>query len=385
MKIISIVGARPQFIKVKPLIDALKKFRSVKHVLIHTGQHYDFNMSEVFFRELSIPSPDYHLGVGAGTHAFQTAEIMKRAETALLREKPDWVVVYGDTNSTLSGALVAAKMKIPLAHVESGLRSFTLDMPEEINRVLTDRISTVLFCPTVGAVRNLEREGFKNILNGGKLIEKARPGRDLYKKIPLVVNSGDIMYEAFRKFLAVAVRSDILSRLKLQPKEYYLATVHRAGNTDDRSRLTSIVDTLVSISAKKTVIWPVHPRTRRLLSGRIPGSLRIIAPLGYFDMLMLEKNACRILTDSGGVQREAYWLGVPCMTLRRETEWTETVGAKTNRVTDIDGKKIADGLRQEAFCDRAQASASLFGTGRTAELIIEILVKMNHYAKRERE
>ena len=307
MKIASIVGGRPQLIKVKPIVDELRK-QKIKHILVYTGQHYDYGMSKIFFDELDIPKPDYNLEVGSHSHGRQTALMLERIEEILLKEKPDIVVVYGDMNSTLAGALSAVKLNIPIAHVEAGLRSYRLDMPEEINRVLTDRISKFLFCPTKTAVENLKKEGITK-------------GKGVY----LV---GDVMYDIFQKSKSKIQNSKILKRLNLRPRRYLLLTIHRQENTDNLENLKSILSALVK-SGKK-IVFPLHPHTKKFLEkNRIRlaeyENVLVIDPVSYLDMLVLEKNAQKILTDSGGVQKEAYWLGIPCITLRKETEWLETV------------------------------------------------------------
>lgn len=315
-KVVSIVGARPQFIKAAVVSRALRPL--VREVLVHTGQHYDHGMSAVFFEEMEIPEPDYNLGVGSGPHGRQTGRMLERIEEVLERERPDFVLVYGDTNSTLAGALAAAKMHIPVGHVEAGLRSFDMRMPEEVNRVLADDVSSLLLCPTRTAVKNLANEG---ITEGVELV-------------------GDVMYDAALYYLDKArERSRVLERLGLEPRGYFLATVHRAGNTDDPERLRSIVEALEM--APLPVVFPVHPRTKAALAAhglgwalRGRGSLRAVEPVGYFDMLVLEASAAKILTDSGGVQKEAYFLGVPCITLRAETEWVETLEGGWNVLVD---------------------------------------------------
>ncbi|MGQ9756201.1 MAG: UDP-N-acetyl glucosamine 2-epimerase, partial [Desulfotomaculales bacterium] len=361
MKLVDIVGARPQFIKLAPVLKAIEHHnrehpeRPIQEVLVHTGQHYDYEMSQVFFDELGLKAPDYHLGVGSGTHGYQTGEMLKRIEEVLLKEKPDLVMVYGDTNSTLAGALTAAKLHIPVAHVEAGLRSFNRRMPEEINRLLTDHVADLLFCPTETAVRNLKREGFTNIVNDGHLLpldyapwipdDKPRTARH----VPLVFNIGDVMYDAVLQYVDLAeCRSRILEELGLEPKSYALATVHRAENTDDPVCLRGIFQGLATLAQEGlTVVVPLHPRTRNALSplsltpDPSPRNLLIIEPISYLDMLMLEKNARVILTDSGGVQKEAFFFRVPCVTLREETEWVETVAAGWNTLVGCDPGRIA--------------------------------------------
>ncbi|GIX49588.1 MAG: UDP-N-acetyl glucosamine 2-epimerase [Candidatus Tectimicrobiota bacterium] len=326
MKVVSIVGARPQFIKCAPVSRALRAVAS--EVLVHTGQHYDAAMSEVFFRDLELPPPAYHLGVGSGSHAYQTGEMLKRIEAVLLAERPDWVLVYGDTNSTLAGALAAAKLHLPVAHVEAGLRSFNRAMPEEINRVLTDHLACLLLCPTETAVANLAREG----LTAG---------------VHLV---GDVMYDALWDHLEVAERrSTILEQLGLEPRAYLVATVHRAENTDQPARLKALLVALERLAQEGyPVVFPVHPRTRQQLAAldwRPGPRLHLLSPLPYLDMLRLEAAAAVILTDSGGVQKEAYWLQVPCVTLREETEWVETVHTGWNVLVGTDVARIVEAVR----------------------------------------
>jgi UDP-N-acetylglucosamine 2-epimerase len=357
MKLINIVGARPQFIKVGPVLRAIEKHnrehpdRPIREVLVHTGQHYDYEMSKVFFEELELKEPDYHLGVGSGSHAYQTGEMLKRIEEVLLAERPDWVLVYGDTNSTLAGALAAAKLHIPVAHVEAGLRSFNKRMPEEINRVLADHVSDLLFCPTKTAVENLRREG---ITEGVHLV-------------------GDVMYDSVLYNGELAERrSDILKRLKLKPKGYALATIHRAENTDDSQRLEAIFRALEQIAQQIPVIVPLHPRTRERLAelGLSPDHVRIIEPVSYLEMLLLERDAKVILTDSGGVQKEAFFFRVPCVTLREETEWVETVEAGWNVLVGCDPERIVQAARS---AQPGEEGASPYGEGCAAAQIVKVL------------
>ncbi|WP_066233869.1 non-hydrolyzing UDP-N-acetylglucosamine 2-epimerase, partial [Geobacillus jurassicus] len=316
MKIATVLGARPQFIKAAPVSRVLRK--QYTEVLIHTGQHYDPNMSAIFFKELNIPTPDYYLGVGSGSHGKQTGEMLIKIEEIVMQEKPDYVLVYGDTNSTLAGALVASKLHIPVIHVEAGLRSFNKQMPEEINRIMTDHVSELLFCPTETAVENLRKE---NITRN-------------------VWNVGDVMYDAILYNKELAQRqSNILDELSLAEQSYYLITIHRAENTDDPNKLKAILAAFRDIEGTK--VWPIHPRTRHKLeeygldAAAIPG-LRLIDPVGYLDMLRLEGGAKKIITDSGGVQKEAYFLRVPCVTVREQTEWVETLGSGANILTGTD-------------------------------------------------
>ncbi len=365
MRLLNIVGARPQFIKVGPILRALEKHnrqypqRAVQEILVHTGQHYDYEMSQVFFEELGLKSPDHHLDVGSGTHADQTGEILKRIEEVLLKEKPDLVMVHGDTNSTLAGALAAAKLHIPVAHVEAGLRSFNKKMPEEINRVLTDHVSDLLFCPTETAVKNLEREG---ITNGVHLV-------------------GDVMYDSVLYNVQLAEkRSGILDELKLNPKAYCLVTVHRAENTDDAGRLKSIFQALEAIAGEGLhVVVPLHPRTRKQLEtiGLSTNRLQLIKPTSYLDMLLLEKNAKIILTDSGGVQKEAFFFRVPCVTLRDETEWVETVEAGWNVLVGCERDRILGAVRTAQPGSTCEAP---YGDGRAAERIVQHLESEGHIA-----
>ena len=357
MKLVDIVGARPQFIKVGPILRAIDKHnrehpqRAIQEILVHTGQHYDYTMSRVFFEELELKEPDYHLGVGSGTHAYQTGEMLKRIEEVLLKEKPDLVMVYGDTNSTLAGALAAAKLRIPVAHVEAGLRSFNRKMPEEINRVLTDHVSDLLFCPTETAVKNLEREG-------------------ITKGVHLV---GDVMYDSVLYNVQLAERhSQILEQLQLEPKGYALATVHRAENADDPERLRSIFEALETIAADGLpVVVPLHPRTRKQLSTlNLPlNRVQLIEPVSYLEMLLLEKSATIILTDSGGVQKEAFFFKVPCVTLREETEWVETVEAGWNVLVGCHPERIVRAVRAARSLSE---SASPYGDGHAAERIVNL-------------
>ncbi|HZG59651.1 MAG TPA: UDP-N-acetylglucosamine 2-epimerase (non-hydrolyzing) [Anoxybacillus sp.] len=349
MKIVTILGARPQFIKAAPVSRVLRK----KHteIIIHTGQHYDANMSDIFFEELNIPKPDYHLGVGSGSHGKQTGEMLIKIEEIVLKEKPDYVLVYGDTNSTLAGALVAAKLHIPVIHVEAGLRSFNKKMPEEINRIMTDHVSEFLFCPTDTAVENLKNE---NITRN-------------------VINIGDVMYDAvlYNKELAQQ-KSTILSDLGLQAKQYHLITIHRAENTDDVEKMKNILEAFARIEDMK--VWPIHPRTKNKLAAyglsleNIP-NLKVIEPVGYLDMLTLESNAKKIITDSGGVQKEAYFMQVPCVTVREQTEWVETLEAEANILVGTDVEKIVEAVQKEVH----PVYSEVFGDGRAAEKIVEAI------------
>jgi UDP-N-acetylglucosamine 2-epimerase len=376
MKITSVVGARPQFIKLAPLVKTINDTGGrIEHLIVHTGQHYDYNMSKVFFDELGLPEPDHHLGVGSGEHGAQTGLMLQKIEDVLVKEKPDRAIVYGDTNSTLAGALAAAKLNIPVAHVEAGLRSYNKRMPEEVNRVLTDHCSSVLFCPTEIAVKNLQKEGFTNIANGGKLIDDSF-GPSLFTRHPsLVVNVGDIMYDSFLLCLGIAEKkSDIVKKLELTPKGYCLATVHRAENTDDKGRLRDILEALSEISVESPVVFPVHPRTQKAIKElaravKVPAALRLVAPVSYFDMLILEKNAKVMLTDSGGMQKEAYFSRVPCVTLRDETEWVGTVESGWNILAGADKKRITKAFHGT----QPGKEIEQYGRGDAASKIVGIL------------
>lgn len=352
MKVLSIVGARPQFVKAAAVSRCLRP--RCTEILVHTGQHYDENMSDVFFRELEIPEPDHHLGVGSGSHGVQTGAMLSGLERVMMDETPDRVLIYGDTNSTLAGALAAAKLHIPVAHVEAGLRSFNRRMPEEINRVVADHLSTLLLCPSETAVANLAAEG---VVRG-------------------VHSVGDVMAEALAHAVALArARSRILERLGLESGRFLLATIHRAENVDAPDRLRDLIRALVDLD--EVVIFPVHPRTRKALEHlqdvRLEGSrVRCVDPVGYLDMVQLESSARRILTDSGGVQKEAYWLNIPCITLREETEWVETVGAGWNRLVGADPERIRAAVRQwTPPVERPE----LYGDGHAAERCVELLVR----------
>lgn len=350
-KILSVVGARPQFIKAKPVIAALKK-RGLSHILVHTGQHYDYEMSKIFFNELHIPEPSYNLKVGSAAPVRQVGMMADRIEKVLNKEKPDIVLVFGDTNSTLAGALAASKLNISVAHVEAGLRSYNIEMPEEINRIIADHLSDILFCPTKASVNNLAKEG-------------VRAG---------VYLVGDTMYDAVLNFMKIALRrSSIMKDLHLEKKNYLLATIHRAGNTDISGNLAGILKGLGKTGEK--VILPLHPRTQRSLNGyglKIPCNVRIIKPAGYLDMLILEKNARMILTDSGGIQKEAYWLGVPCVTMRDETEWIETIASGWNVLTGCDPDRIAKEVRKPR---KPAARPSFYGDGHASKRIVDRLIK----------
>ena len=359
MKFVTVVGARPQFIKAAPLSKELR--REHAEFLIHTGQHYDDNMSEVFFTELDIPTPDRHLGVGSGSHGAQTAAMLEGIEKTLMEVEPDAMIVYGDTNSTIAGALAAVKLHIPVAHIEAGLRSFNRRMPEEINRVVTDSVSDWLFTPSQSAVDQLAREG---VTKG-------------------VHDVGDIMADCVRCFRPIAGRqSDILARLGVRPKEYCVATVHRANNTDSPSRLAGILEGLTRVPYP--VVLALHPRTKAAImrhgmsvpptpgNGHAAEPLVATEPLSYLDMLQLQQNAAWILTDSGGMQKEAYYLGVPCVTMRDETEWVETVETGWNRLVGADAERIVAAVEQQRTGVQAERPP-LYGDGYSAKRIVQIV------------
>ena len=358
MKIAEIVGARPQFVKAGVVSRALRRQSDVEDILIHTGQHYDANMSQVFFHELDIPCPDYNLGIGSGSHGKQTAHMLESLEELLVRLKPDWAIVFGDTNSTLAGALAASKLHIPVAHVEAGLRSFNRKMPEEINRVLVDHVSDRLFVPTETGFRNLVAEGIPE------------------EQVQVV---GDVMFDAALHYSAKAEAcSHALERLELDSKNYVLATVHRAENTDDPNRLFAIWTGLQELSKDIQVVVPLHPRTRKVLKERIGNphgyeGLTVCEPVGYLDMVMLEKHARMIVTDSGGVQKEAFFHKVPCVTLREETEWVELVQLGWNTlVSPVSSKSIVNGCR-EVLAAKPGRMGSPFGDGTSAEKVVRSL------------
>jgi UDP-GlcNAc3NAcA epimerase len=351
VKIASIVGARPQFIKAAPVSREIRQHH--EEILIHTGQHYDENMSDVFFQVLEIPPPNYNLGVGSSSHARQTADMMRGLEEALEKEQVNLVLVYGDTNSTLAGALVAAKMGVPLGHVEAGLRSFNRKMPEEINRVVADHLSTLLFAPTETAIENLSREG---ITRGVHLV-------------------GDVMYDVALHSAQAARSREIVSKLGLRAGEYLLVTLHRPQNVDDRGTLASIVEALVQ--AGRPAVFPVHPRTRKNLEAfglwdRLRAKVQAIDPVDYLDFLALLMSAGKVVTDSGGVQKEAYFFGIPCVTIRDETEWIETLEDGWNALVGTDTEDIVDAI--ERFNPAGTKSKS-FGDGHAAERIARVLDK----------
>jgi UDP-GlcNAc3NAcA epimerase len=343
LRILTVVGARPQFIKAAVLSRAIAAEASATEIMVHTGQHFDANMSDIFFRELDIPPPARHLGIHGGGHGEMTGRMLAALEPVMIEAKPDVVVVYGDTNSTLAGALAAVKLRLPVAHVEAGLRSFNRAMPEEINRVLADHASDLLFCPTEAAVANLRREG---ISDG-------------------VCAVGDVMYDAALFARAAAEgRSDIVERLGLEPGRYALATLHRAENTDDPKALKRAIDYLTTAARERRIVFPIHPRTRAAAAsaGLSLTALEVIEPLGYFDVHRLLQGAALVFTDSGGLQREAYFHRVPCVTMRTETEWVETVACGWNRLWHVEG-----------YCLRIDIAE--YGDGRAGERILRAILE----------
>jgi UDP-N-acetylglucosamine 2-epimerase len=367
IKITSIVGARPQFIKLSVIHRALMKAApKVKHLIIHTGQHYDDTMSQVFFSQLNVPEPDYNLVVGSAPHGEQTGLMLMRIEEVLLQEKPSLVMVYGDTNSTLAGALAAAKLSLKLAHVEAGLRSYNKNMPEEINRVTTDHISNLLFSPTELAVKNLNKEGIE-------------------KGIFLV---GDVMLDSLLYFLPIAQQqSNILNQFNLymdceenKIKSYLLATVHRAENTDSIPNLRCIISAFNKLAQEGyNIVFPLHPRTQKMFTNhdelKLNKKIHLTNPVSYFDILMLVKNASAVLTDSGGLQKEAYLLKTPCITLRKNTEWEETVKSGWNFCAGIDEEAIIEKVNYLKKRGAPSAYPSLYGDGKAGEKIANILIK----------
>lgn len=348
MKIVTVVGARPQFVKAAALSRALKNYPQIQEIIIHTGQHHDASMSDVFFQEMEIPTPHYHLEVSGLRHGAMTGRMLEKIEEVLIKEKPDWVLVYGDTNSTLAGAIAAAKLHIKVAHVEAGLRSFNMKMPEEINRILTDKISNLLFCPSDSALRNLSQEG----VSSG------------------IVRTGDIMADALFYYQKLATKNTTVFS-KAPEGKYALSTIHRAENTDNEECLRAIFLGLDVINETLPVILPLHPRTKaKVTSLNIKTNVRIIEPVGYFDMLQLLGNCSLVLTDSGGLQKEAYLCEKPCVTLRKETEWVELVECGINKLAGTSSQKIVE-TAQSFLTGPPVFKKGLYGDGNAAHQIIE--------------
>lgn len=348
MKIITVVGARPQFIKAAPVSREIRK--EFDEVLIHTGQHYDENMSKIFFDELQIPMPDYNLQIGSLGHGKMTGEMLGKLEDIYLKEKPDCVLVYGDTNSTLAGALAASKLLIPVIHVEAGLRSFNKNMPEEQNRILTDNLSKLLLVPTKEAEINLENEGFKDGIH----------------------NIGDVMYDAVLMFKERSKEKEyMLNEIGVSKENYILTTIHRAENTNDINRLKNIIEALNE--SNENIVLPLHPRTKKFIEDynlKLNDNIKVIEPVGYLEMLMLENNSKKIVTDSGGVQKEAYFMKKPCITMRDETEWVETIKEGWNVLVGTNKEKILEKIKN---FNPSNDQKEIFGDGNASKKIIEII------------
>lgn len=352
MKVITIVGARPQFIKAAAVSRAFAKYDDIQELIVHTGQHFDNNMSEIFFQEMEIPKPQYNLDVNGMGHGAMTGQMLEKIEKVLIDEKPDWVLVYGDTNSTIAGALAAAKLHIKIAHVEAGLRSFNMKMPEEVNRILTDRISDILFCPTDTAIENLQAEGYGNLTNK-------------------IIKSGDVMQDAAIFYTERSRKPDFDL-----PLEFVLATIHRAENTDDLERLKSILKSLDKIGETTVVILPLHPRTQKIIAKNNlqynKEVVKIIEPIGYLEMVYLLQNCKIVMTDSGGLQKEAFFFKKPCITLRDETEWVELVQNGYNTIVGADYGKIVSAFENQIY--DIDFSKNLYGGGKASEEIAAALL-----------
>ncbi len=351
IKLVTIVGARPQFIKAAALSRKIAKNDNITEIIVHTGQHFDANMSDIFFDEMNIPKPDYNLNINGLNHGAMTGQMLEKIEEVLITEKPDWVLIYGDTNSTIAGALAAKKLHIKVAHVEAGLRSFNMQMPEEINRILTDRISDILFCPTYTAVKNLLNEGYDNI--------------DCK-----IAKSGDIMQDAAMFYS----QKEQKPRINL-PNNFILATIHRAENTDNPKRLSAILEALNEIAIKTPVILPLHPRTANIIDKADfeISNLTIVKPVGYLEMVYMLNRCDMVMTDSGGLQKEAFFFKKPCVTLRDETEWIELIENNFNKLAGADKTKIIDIYQNHKFNDNFDID--LYGGGKAAQNIIKVLLK----------
>ncbi|MFA6920223.1 MAG: UDP-N-acetylglucosamine 2-epimerase (non-hydrolyzing) [Gallionella sp.] len=355
MKVVTIVGARPQFIKAAVISREIAKHQGIREVIVHTGQHFDENMSDIFFEEMQIPTPHYHLDINSMSHGAMTGRMLEKIEEVLLLERPDFVMVYGDTNSTLAGALAAKKLHIKVIHIEAGLRSFNMSMPEEINRILTDRISDILCCPTEQAAKNLNDEGYSNL-----------PSK--------VVMTGDVMQDAaiFYRERAGSDKS-IVSRLGLEGKKFVLCTVHRAENTDNLDRLRGIIGALNEISDEIEIVFPVHPRTQKIIAeNKLALSCKTIDPVGYLDMVNLLTHAKIVLTDSGGLQKEAFFFAKPCVTLRDETEWVELIEGNFNSLAGANQERIVSLFK--TMCQaKPDFTKDLYGAGTAAKRIVALL------------
>ena len=352
MTILTILGARPQFIKAATVSRQIAKHKDLKEIIVHTGQHFDKNMSEIFFQQMQIPEPDYNLNVNSLTHGAMTGQMLAKIEQVLIKEKPDWVLIYGDTNSTIAGALAAKKLHIKVAHIEAGLRSFNRKMPEEINRILTDRISDILFCPTDEAVQNLKKEGFES-------------------SECVIIKNGDVMLDAALFYTDLSQKPGF----KI-PSQFILSTIHRAENTDDPQRLKSIFTALDKISKDIPIILPLHPRTRKIMSklNLDTGQIKIIDPVGYLEMVWLLKNCSLVMTDSGGMQKEAFFFHKPCITLRDETEWVELVDHGYNFITGADSNVIYSSYR-EMINKSLHFDQDFYGNGNASDIIIQEIMK----------
>jgi len=353
MKILTILGARPQFIKAGSVSREIGKHKEIEEIIVHTGQHYDANMSDIFFDEMQIPKPNYFLGIGGKSHGAMTGQMIEKIEEVALSEKPDWIMVYGDTNSTLAGAIVASKLHIKLAHIEAGLRSFNMKMPEEVNRILTDRVSTILFCPTDAAIENLKNEGYDRL--------DCR-----------IVKSGDVMQDGAIFYKNLAVKPNIGIK-----QDFILCTIHRAENTDDEMRLKSIFEALEEIAKEKQVILPLHPRTKKILENlKLDiSNLTTIDPVGYLEMVWLIDNCDFVMTDSGGLQKEAYFFEKQCITLRDETEWIELIECGANTLVGANKEKILEAYRNNSQFTIQNSDLDLYGGGKASENIIQELLE----------
>jgi len=350
MKILTILGARPQFIKAGSLSREIAKYQEIEEIIVHTGQHYDTNMSDIFFEEMKIPKPHYNLDINGLSHGAMTGQMIEKIEEVVIKEKPDWIIVYGDTNSTLAGAIVASKLYIKLVHIEAGLRSFNMKMPEEINRILTDRVSNILFCPTDNAIKNLKNEGYENF--------------DC-----TIVKSGDVMQDGAIFYRNLAQKPQCKVK-----KEYILCTIHRAENTDNQSRLKSIFEALNEIEQEKQIILPLHPRTKKILETLNLNieNLTIIEPVGYLEMVWLIDNCDLVITDSGGLQKEAYFFEKQCITLRDETEWIELIENGFNTLVGADKNKII--YAYQNIKEFNYINIDLYGSGKASQVIIDTLI-----------
>ena len=385
MRILSIVGARPQFIKAA-IVSRKIRDEGIKEILVHTGQHYDFNMSDIFFQELNLPKPDYHLGVGSGSHGEQTGKMLLEIEKVLLQQKPDVALVYGDTNTTLAGSLAAAKLHIPVAHIEAGLRSYNRSMPEEINRVLTDHCSDILFCPTETAVKNLQKEGFVNVVGDGKLVDDDFSLAQRARGLPLVINVGDVMLDIaldVKKLIEKKTDGEkrVLERYFLRAKDYILVTIHRADNTDNKENLQNIMEALKEITRSGLkIFFPAHPRTKKALErfnliSDVPQNLIVSEPISYVEIIALESNAKLIITDSGGLQKEAYFFKVPCIIPRDETEWTELVEIGWNKVVGTAKENLVNAVLSTLNEDTPNRQRiDFYGNGSASEKIVKVLL-----------